>query len=257
MAPNLGSLLPDRAPELDCSTTMLLHRLKKQINRILRSYGYRLERTVDYGEDRLEAFELAVNSLDNRDPLFFFIQVGAHDGRRGDPLFRFVERYRWRGVLLEPQPEVFKLLARNYGDQPQLILENAAIANRDGTLSMYTAPGKTLRATTNRESLVPHVKDKTAIHELQTPAVTFQTLMARHHIGRVDLLMIDTEGFDYQVVRLALDAGLRPSLIRYEHLHLSTADRQACAALLARQGYALLRDGPDTIAMNRAALDVA
>ena len=236
---------------------MLLNRLKKKINRVLRSYGYRLERIVDYGENRLDAFGLAVNSLSPRDPGFFFIQVGAHDGRQGDPLFRFVERHRWRGLLLEPQPEIFKLLARNYGDQTQLILENAAIADRDGTLSMYTAPGRTLRATTDLGSLVPHVKDKTAIHEFKTPGVTFQTLMARHDIGRVDLLMIDTEGFDYQVVRLALDAGLRPALIRYEHLHLSTADRQACAALLARQGYALLRDGPDTIAMNRAALDVA
>ncbi len=74
--------------------------------------------------------------------------------------------------------------------------------------------------------------------------------MKRHQIQRVDLLVIDTEGFDYEAIRLALQNGLPnlPRLIRYEHLHLSTADRRKCSELLAQHDYRLHRDGVDTIA---------
>lgn len=227
-------------------------RVKKRLNRALKSYGYRCERIVDYGPHTLEPFTLAVNALECRDPQFFVVQVGAHDGRRGDPLFPFIQRYRWRGLLLEPQPEVFQVLMANYHDHPQLILENTAIAASDGMLSMYTAPGRTLRATTDRASLLSHLKGGAVIQEFKTQAATFATLIERHHITRVDLMVVDTEGFDYDVVRLAIAAGLRPTLLRYEHLHLSTTKRAACAALLVDHGYALLRDQADTIAMPKA-----
>src|SRR5687767_667926 len=97
---------------------MLINRLKKGINGFLRRRGYRLERVVDYRPHRLEAFELAVRALDVRHPQFFFVQIGANDGRRGDPVFQFIRQYRWRGLLLEPQPDVFRVLVRNYEDEP-------------------------------------------------------------------------------------------------------------------------------------------
>jgi FkbM family methyltransferase len=233
----------------------MLYRLKQAANTFLRQQGYRLERIVDYRPHGLRALELAVGTLDVRDPEFFFIQVGAHDGRRGDPVHRFVTRYRWRGLLLEPQPDVFTALTRNYEGEPQLILENAALAEHDGTLRLYTADGRSLRATTNRAALEQHVGRSASIREVTVPAVTFQTLRARHAITRVDLLVVDTEGFDYEVIRLALAAGIRPRLVGYEHLHLTTPHRDACAALLGQHGYRLLRDGGDTIALAGAAGD--
>ena len=154
-------------------------------------------------------------------------------------------------MLLEPQPDIFKALTRNYRNEPQLILENAALAPEDGTVSLYTIAGSTLRASFNRAALVEHVGRSEPITEVPVRAVTFRSLLAHHDIRRVDLLMIDTEGFDYQVVRMALAEGVRPRLVRYEHLHLSTPDRNACASLLANHGYRLFRDGVDTLALSR------
>ena len=34
---------------------------------------------------------------------FFFVQIGAFDGRVADPLYQLVHRHHWRGVLVEPQ----------------------------------------------------------------------------------------------------------------------------------------------------------
>ena len=33
----------------------------------------------------------------------FFIQIGANDGQWNDPIYKFIRRDRWSGILIEPQ----------------------------------------------------------------------------------------------------------------------------------------------------------
>ncbi|QDU36108.1 hypothetical protein Mal4_03910 [Maioricimonas rarisocia] len=231
----------------------LVGRIKSLLNDVARSRGYHIERIVDYGEHELDILRLAVESLRPEDPGFYFVQVGAHDGRTGDPLFRFVERYHWRGLLLEPQPDVFKALAENYSGETQLVLENAALAREDGTLPLYTVDGATYLASFDRGRLRDRVRDPARITEIPVDTVCFATLVERHAINRVDILQIDAEGFDFEIIRMALHSPLpKPRMIRYEHLHLSPADRGACADLLASHGYRMFRDGTDTMAYLQA-----
>ena len=75
---------------------------------------------------------------------FFFIQVGAFDGIQCDPLYDYVQRHKWSGVLLEPQRKAFEQLTENYKSQPQLRLMNAAIAEKPGSCTLYTLAGEGL-----------------------------------------------------------------------------------------------------------------
>lgn len=68
---------------------------------------------------------------------FFFIEIGAHDGLHFDPIYPWIKKHHWRGLLVEPQPRIFKRLQANYQDEPQLLFENAAIYARDGEVSLY------------------------------------------------------------------------------------------------------------------------
>jgi hypothetical protein len=36
-----------------------------------------------------------------------FIQFGANDGKRGDPINAFAKRHSWSGLVVEPVPEYF------------------------------------------------------------------------------------------------------------------------------------------------------
>src|SRR5215831_6216681 len=81
-------------------------------------------------ESVLEALALTIDG-------FFFIQVGANDAVRDDPLKGFVTTYGWRGILIEPVPFIFERLKSQYGDSPNLILENIAIAEQDGETDFY------------------------------------------------------------------------------------------------------------------------
>ena len=92
---------------------------------------------------------------------FFFVQIGAHDGVHYDPIRPFVEKYHWRGLLVEPQPEVYQRLVANYASEPQLMFAKAAVAPQNGKATLYTfkkSPGsRPLTSSANvRLFIVPH-----------------------------------------------------------------------------------------------------
>jgi FkbM family methyltransferase len=63
-------------------------------------------------------------------PDFFFVNIGANDGVVADPTYPFIQKYGWRGIAVEPVPYVFEQLKRNYAHLDGIILENAAVSNR-------------------------------------------------------------------------------------------------------------------------------
>jgi len=82
--------------------------------------------------------------------------------------------------------------------------------------------------------------------------VSIAGLRERFQIKRIDLLQIDTEGFDFEIIKLFNLTDNRPQAIIYENMHLSTLDREACRKHLEHAGY-LVRDfAENTLAMNGA-----
>ncbi|MBI2477370.1 MAG: hypothetical protein HYV60_01570, partial [Planctomycetia bacterium] len=64
--------------------------------------------------------ELVIARYGKPDEDFFFVEIGAFDGVTADPIYHMVCDRGWRGVLVEPQLEAFKLLQENYADRPGL-----------------------------------------------------------------------------------------------------------------------------------------
>jgi hypothetical protein len=56
-------------------------------------------------------------------------------------------------------------------------------------------------------------------------------------MSRIDLLVIDTEGHDFRILRQFDLIALAPVLVMFEHQHLSPADKSAAYSLLRRAGY--------------------
>ena len=75
--------------------------------------------------------------------------------------------------------------------------------------------------------------------------------MIENGITRVDLLQIDTEGYDYEVLKtFPFDLGL-PVVVCFEHCHLSEGDRAAALSLLVSHGYSVERWGKDFVCIRR------
>jgi FkbM family methyltransferase len=80
-------------------------------------------------------FQLELKQFDQTlqpylNPDFFFVNIGANDGVVADPTYPFIRKYGWRGIAVEPVPYVFEQLKENYADIEGVILENAAISNK-------------------------------------------------------------------------------------------------------------------------------
>jgi FkbM family methyltransferase len=235
-------------------------RIKDVIQTTTNRLGYDIVRyrtPVDYSFDLLE---FLIRDELSRDPDFMFIQVGANDGVQYDPLRPSVVRYGLRGLLIEPLPDLFEALVKNYADQPRLMFENCAIADTDGQRRMYRVrPDAPLPhavhglASFDRQNLsaarqgVPGLDSY--VESVTVPARTLASLVKKHAITHLSLLMIDTEGYDAKIVEAALTAGLHPGLIMYEHVHLSPATRLACMRLLKDHRYHFIEVGMNTYAV--------
>jgi FkbM family methyltransferase len=196
-----------------------------------------------------------------------FVQVGANDGLQRDPLRPYIVACNWSGILIEPVPYVFARLKELYDGHPRVVLENVAIADENSSRTLYYLPQSTdpglpqwydalasfrKDVLLKHDSFIPDIADRVA--SLEVPCVTFDTLCERNALSTVDVIQIDTEGFDYEVVKLIDVEKYAPTILMYESLHLSPQDKADCAALLKRHGYELLSDGMDTLALRTGSL---
>lgn len=195
-----------------------------------------------------------------RYPHASFVQVGSNDGRKHDPLHDSLRRAEWSGVMVEPVAYVFERLRTNYGGMPRIRLENVAIAQQAGTLpfwhlakaddprhlpSWYDELGSFRKEVilTNRH-LIPDIDSRLRCTEVE--CLTFNQLCERNALEHLDLVHVDTEGYDFEIVKSIDLTHMRPLLLIYEHKHLSRDDRAACEGRMRAAGYRLYAEKDDT-----------
>ena len=209
--------------------------------------------------------EFVIAHLMLRKKEIFFIQIGANDGVSNDPLRKFVTEYGWPGILVEPLPEVFEVLKENYKDRPNLKFLNAAISEQDGFRTLYTVRidddtfKKAHQFSSFRREVVslqtrwvPDIAQR--VEETQVRCISLDTLLRETDGKEVDILQIDTEGYDFAILKMIDFSALRPSIICYEHCNLSKGEQQAAAELLVGHGYRLTKDNLDTVAYRPVAM---
>ena len=204
-------------------------------------------------------------------PRAFFVEIGSNDGEQHDHLRPFILGRAWRGIMVEPVPHVFARLARNYGDVERVALENGAIADHDGTVPFYY-PAEPAReeverlpdwydgiGSLSREAVLSHAGHIPDIERrlvcAQVPCLTYESLCRRHGVEAVDLLLVDTEGQDWELLRGIDLTRRRPRLLIYEHFHLSPEDRRLCREHLERLGYETMEEGFDTFCLDGRTVD--
>lgn len=250
---------PARAGEVFALATACM-RLIDLAQSAIRSLGYDVVRLPHQVSNPLDMIEMLVRDALSRDPNFFFVQVGANDGIRDDGLRPSILKYGLSGVLIEPLPDLFAKLQHNYRDVPGLDFENCAVGASSGEARIYRVrEGAPVpdhahgMASFNRSHLtgrrhgIPGLDD----HVVETTIAvrTLPEILAKYGNRPVSLLMIDTEGYDAEIVRLAFEAGLRPEIVVYEHLHLPIATQAATLRRFKSEGYRFQEIGVDTYAM--------
>ena len=206
-----------------------------------------------------------------------FVQVGANDGITHDPIHLYIKRDGWQGVLLEPQAVLCERYLRPlYAANPGVHVVQAALGRQAEEATLYTIGFSDKRwatgvATFEREVLQAAVNsghiarravkagdrvpvDQELIVEQRVPVITPAALMAQYPMEHFDVLQIDTEGYDFEVIKLFDVAERRPTFINYESAHLSAQDVSTCEELLRAADYTLRVHGGDTLAVQPEAV---
>jgi FkbM family methyltransferase len=196
-------------------------------------------------------------------PMPFFLEVGACDGVSHDPIYPLIEKHCLRGILVEPQPELFEALKKNYAgfDPSRFSLVNAAMAESDGKRPLYRiGPGTNgpgwLRgiASFDKKVILKHAAYVPRLAKMVTvdmvPSITFPSLLEQTGAEHIDLLQIDAEGYDAVILRLFDISSRKPAIVRFEHAHLSPHDYGDCLSLLVRHGYKIALGFGDALAYN-------
>lgn len=107
------------------------------------SYWYNFSEK-GYLPQKIDNIQLVFEQLSKSRDEVLFLQIGSNDGISGDPLYRFINDYNWKGILVEPVPFLFEKLERNYIDKKEnLIFLNIAIsAENEGQKDFFSIDEK-------------------------------------------------------------------------------------------------------------------
>jgi FkbM family methyltransferase len=183
---------------------------------------------------------------------FIFIQIGAFDGVQCDPLISYIDKYNWKGVMLEPQPAPYAKLKERYDHNKRIAIRNSAISPSSGKTVLYTLEGDSLpswskgMASFSKENILKHnyifPDINNHIKEINVDTIAFEQLLAEESISSLDLLQVDTEGYDAEIIKMFPFDKVKPKIIHFESKHIPKTSLEDVLDLLIGHDYKIARD---------------
>lgn len=191
---------------------------------------------------------------------FNFIQVGANDGISFDFLYDFVTKRNSQGVVIEPVKDYFNELNQNYKDYPNIIKINKAVHSSQEKVEINRISPKAVDkypdwvkgiASLDAEHHKKVFIDSNDIIKEEVIADTLMNIINQNLSNKkLDYFQIDTEGFDYEVIKMTDFNVIRPKIIKYEFVNLNIEDQSALKLLLNNNGYYTFNEFGDTVCID-------
>jgi FkbM family methyltransferase len=136
-----------------------------------------------------------------------FVEAGANDGQTQSNTAYFARHRGWRGLLVEPIPE---LAARCRAARLESVVENCALVTSDadgqtvpmtycGLMSVVDGGWSDAEAERAHVETGRHIQSLTT-YQVNVPGRSLSALLDKHKMSHVDLLSLDVEGFERQAL---------------------------------------------------------
>ena len=175
------------------------------------------------------------------------VQIGSNDGALGDPIHDLLmANPSWSALLVEPVPFLFKRLKQTYAGRLRTTFAQVAIGEESGSATFYHLSEKAREAmpdlppwhdqlgSFNPDHIEKLLGHRVAPYIMRAPIQTMrlEDLFTSHGIEKLDLLHIDTEGYDWNILKQLDLSKWNPEVILFEHAHLSPATKEEARASL-------------------------
>lgn len=171
-----------------------------------------------------------------------FLDIGAWNAKDLSNTRALFER-GWSGVLIEPSPEPFLGLLREYGLNPQIQLVCGAVGVEHSITSFYASSDA---LTTSNEANYERWKSSGGFYgSFNVPVITIPDIIDR--FGEFEFVSIDAEGESVDLFHALLATEMRPKCICVEY------DSRAgeCSAAAAGRGYRMIYSSAENMVFAR------
>ena len=144
--------------------------------------------------------------LDFRDG--FFIEAGANDGVKFSNTLLLERSRGWRGLLIEPIPDLAAQCRKN---RPDCLVENCALvasdsAQREVAMRYCNMMSIVKGAMQSEEGDLEHIRKGCEVqriesYELTVPARPLSEVLDQHGIAQVDFFSLDVEGYELEALK--------------------------------------------------------
>src|SRR5262249_15785601 len=209
---------------------------------------------------------VALKRYANRKQSVFFVQIGSNDAEFGDPIKSYVKARNWRGIMIEPVPYIFERLRRNY-ESERIQIMCCAVTGQPGQHAFYSVKqdkdpdlprwydqlGSFRKDIILKHSdLIPDLENR--IQKINVRCQTYDQLLRELPVKKVDLLHVDTEGYDYIIIRQVNLERSGPEFVIFEHRHMSASERRELLQVFRKCNYRCLVGTNDVVCIQRDAL---
>jgi hypothetical protein len=98
------------------------------------------------------------------------------------------------------------------------------LAFKDGTLARKAA----------KEGIEIPKSEKDWIQEVEIDAISPESLIKKFDGKKIDLLAVDTEGFDFEILKMLDLKAMNPEVIIYEEEHFNEKTKEDCKGFFNR-----------------------
>ena len=191
------------------------------------------------------------------------IQIGANDGK-SDDFLRSSINIDTNLLLVEPIKSAFDQLEKNYSNYKNVKFINKAIDVVTGKKNIFSVNPKyynfyekkykskdvswlTVLASFHKEHLEYHGVKTNHIQSTEIDCINFKELIEQYDFQKLDLLVLDTEGYDdVLITNFIQNTDIRPFII-LEWIHIKKNKAEELIELLKDNNYKFLKLNKDLI----------
>jgi len=170
----------------------------------------------------------------------FFIEAGANDGFSQSNTYYFERFLNWRGILVEPIPELHEKCVK---ERPNSIVFNCALVPIDyegqsvtmlysNLMSLVREAQKSEAADLEHVRRGMEVQNIKEIYKIEVPARTLTSILNEVGVKEIDLFSLDVEGYELSVLK-----GLDLNKYRPKYILIEAKFRNEIESYLTEHGY--------------------
>jgi FkbM family methyltransferase len=217
-------------------------------------------------------YQIVLKYMSQKYEIVNFLQIGAFDGVSYDEMHDTVcDDLKFKGLLIEPMQTPFQELLKTYQHRTDWKFENIAITEKKEIRQVWTIPYElknsenvpdwaigcsTLLQNSNslfgkhcNKAEFDALKKFTKIEFVQCDYL--ESILLKHDFLKHDIIQIDTEGYDWLIIKQLNLENNCPKVINFEFFNLTNEHYNEAITFLNLYNYSLYKYSNNIIAFHK------